>query len=606
MLDTPPIQPTHACKKRTERAEISKKAFIAKFHPITAITAAKRARHAARRDMYVIRISTTDNPARICRARARVTYRRAAPNIARARGGARANARSHLAMRPGSAASSLYDDALDAAPRVERAGHPVRYGFAQAFGERGAHARPPIIPNEADVISSVQFSNTTDMVATGDRGGRIVILRRARPGRAGRRAGRLGDPNAPQFRFWTQFQSHEPEFDYLKSMEIEERINQIRWCRQSGGAQRIITTNDKTVKVWRVYEKDVKAVANISPSAVPRVASESSEGPSSPYSVRRARADPGIETGILDRPSLRVPRMVRRGTITTASPRRVFSKSHVYHINSLSLNSDEETFLSADDLRINLWNLDAGGRGFTLLDMKPDNMEDLTEVVTCAQFHPRHCHTIMHSSSRGAVKICDMRQTARCGGWEKKFQANDDQYSRASFFSEIIASISDVKFSPDGRYILTRDYMNLRLWDVNMERAPLLVLPVHERLRLRLCDLYENDCIFDKFQCCFSHDGGSLLTGSYNSLFQTYSASSGVGAAIEASVDFVSGMSGRHLYDAKALATSLISHSTASELVDPNRRIMHLDASPTESIAAVAAGPALYIYYGAQKRMLIP
>ena len=28
-----------------------------------------------------------------------------------------------------------------------------------------------------------------------------------------------------------------------------------------------------------------------------------------------------------------------------------------YHINSISLNSDCETFISADDLRINLWNL---------------------------------------------------------------------------------------------------------------------------------------------------------------------------------------------------------------------------------------------------------
>ena len=31
-----------------------------------------------------------------------------------------------------------------------------------------------------------------------------------------------------QYRFLTEFQSHEPEFDYLKSLEIEEKINYIR------------------------------------------------------------------------------------------------------------------------------------------------------------------------------------------------------------------------------------------------------------------------------------------------------------------------------------------------------------------------------------------
>jgi hypothetical protein len=31
-----------------------------------------------------------------------------------------------------------------------------------------------------------------------------------------------------QYCFLTEFQSHEPEFDYLKSLEIEEKINCIR------------------------------------------------------------------------------------------------------------------------------------------------------------------------------------------------------------------------------------------------------------------------------------------------------------------------------------------------------------------------------------------
>lgn len=526
-------------------------------------------------------------------------------------------------------------------------GHPVRYSFAQAFGEKGADAIAVMPIQEADLISAVRFSDSSEMIATGDKGGRIVILRQMqdrasddgestlvssdmdddvdaddsvcddRTTQSQRRvtgfeeatapdntsSSPLPRQRAPNFTFWTQFQSHEPEFDYLKSMEIEEKINQIRWCRRVNGDHRLITTNDKTIKIWRVFEKQVTAITTLA-SPYPRISSPVS--PSSSCGAMPSACGNSLSalTSAQSAPkqnpcaSLSLPVVERRGSFVQAVPRRVFPGVHAYHINSISLNSDEETFLSADDLRVNMWNLNVGGDGFNVLDLKPDNMEELTEVITSAEFHPQHCHLFMHSSSRGTVKLCDLRQSALCQSWSKEYVAHDDKSSRNPFFSEIIASISDVEFSPDGRYVLSRDYMSLRLWDLNMERAPVLVIPVQEHLRNRLCELYENDCIFDKFQCKFSHDGGSLLTGSYNSLFQTYSAADGGGAAVEASVDYVSGMSGRHRFTPEGLSANLIACSPASELVDPSRRILHLDSSPHSEVAAVAAGPALYLYYG--------
>jgi serine/threonine-protein phosphatase 2A regulatory subunit B len=60
--------------------------------------------------------------------------------------------------------------------------------------------------------------------------------------------------------------------------------------------------------------------------------------------------------------------------------RRIFANAHTYHINSISLNSDQETYLSADDLRINLWHLEITDQSFNIVDIKPANMEELTEV----------------------------------------------------------------------------------------------------------------------------------------------------------------------------------------------------------------------------------
>jgi serine/threonine-protein phosphatase 2A regulatory subunit B len=49
----------------------------------------------------------------------------------------------------------------------------------------------------------------------------------------------------------------------------------------------------------------------------------------------------------------------------------------------------------------------------------------------------------------------------------------------------------------------------------------LLVFLKHYRITddvlliIQLCDLYENDSIFDKFECCLSGDSQRVATGSY-------------------------------------------------------------------------------------------
>lgn len=41
-------------------------------------------------------------------------------------------------------------------------------------------------------------------------------------------------------------------------------------------------------------------------------------------------------------------------------------------------------------------------------------MEDLSEVITAAQFHPSACSLFIYSSSKGTIRLCDMRQRALC------------------------------------------------------------------------------------------------------------------------------------------------------------------------------------------------
>lgn len=263
-------------------------------------------------------------------------------------------------------------------------------------------------------------------------------------------------PKRGEYNVYSTFQSHEPEFDYLKSLEIEEKINKIRWLKRKNQAHFLLSTNDKTIKLWKVSERDKRV-----------------EG----YNTKE-------ETGTIRDPNtittLRVPATKPMDLLVEASPRRIFANAHTYHINSISVNSDQETYLSADDLRINLWHLEITDQCFNIVDIKPTNMEELTEVITAAEFHPNECNLFVYSSSKGTIRLCDMRSSALCDRHAKQFEEPDNPTNR-SFFSEIISSISDVKLSNSGRYLISRDYLSVKVWDLHMESRPVETYPVSIR-----------------------------------------------------------------------------------------------------------------------------
>lgn len=355
--------------------------------------------------------------------------------------------------------------------------------FSQCFGDKGD------IENitEADIISTVEFDGNGTFLATGDKGGRVVLFER-----------NASKKNSCEYKFFTEFQSHDAEFDYLKSLEVEEKINKIKWLKSSNNSLYLLSTNDKTIKLWKIMERQVKLVSETNLNGMDHL-------PSNKFTI----AD------------LKLPKMTFHDKLILAQPKKIYSNAHAYHINSISVNSDQETYLSSDDLRINLWNLEIPDQLFNIVDIKPTNMEELTEVITSAEFHPQHCNLFMYSLSKGTIKLSDMRSNSLCDTHARVFEEYLDPASH-NFFTEITLSISDVKFSHDGRYIVSRDYMTVKIWDLAMELKPVKTINVHEHLRDRLCDTYENDAIFDKFEVQFSGDNRSVMTGSYNNNFMIY------------------------------------------------------------------------------------
>lgn len=410
---------------------------------------------------------------------------------------------------------------------------------------------------DADVLSAVEFDQSGNFLATGDRGGRIVVLEfdgskkpkiaqdkksdnqkqsEQSPGSSSKR--NKSQP-AIHYKFHCEFQSHDPEFDYVKSLTIDERINKIKWLKPTNNAQYMLSTNDKVVKLWKIYEKELKMVTNLN--------------------VLQA-GDEGRKIN-----SLMVPSLESSESFVISEPRRFFSNVHEFAINSLSPNTDGESFLTADNLRINLWNLEIYDQSFNIIDMKPkDPIEPLVEVITCAEFHPTQCNTLLYSSNLGIVRLADMRDRAVCDGGGVNFGPSSIvcRNQEEKIMAEVTQTITDCKFSPSGRFMVSRDYLTVKLWDIKMNKMPVETIKIHEYLQDKLTDLYHNECIFDNFGVAINNRN-SIVAGGYNNYFHIYDLNNRTDTFIEASKNpmGVLNLDGSAMHEGPA--------SGAEELVSP-------------------------------------
>jgi len=138
-----------------------------------------------------------------------------------------------------------------------------------------------------------------------------------------------------------------------------------------------------------------------------------------------------------------------------------------------------------------------------------------------------------------------------------------------------------------------------------MDSGPVATFQVHEYLRPKLCDLYENDSIFDKFECCLSGDGLHVATGSYSNLFRVFGCSpeSVEASTLEASRNPMR----RQVVDPARPARTLTgavrrggentSVDGSGNSCDLSTKLLHLAWHPTENSIACAAANSLYMYY---------
>lgn len=144
-----------------------------------------------------------------------------------------------------------------------------------------------------------------------------------------------------------------------------------------------------------------------------------------------------------------------------------------------------------------------------------------------------------------------------------------------------------------------------------MESRPVKTIPIHDHLRGKLCDLYENDCIFDKFECIWGGDdkyvaiaplvlillimthifSRHVLTGSYHNYFRIYDSDTLQDVVLQADKSAfkakkIGGLGGK-MGAKNGARTGGLRDAMSLETLDFNKKILHASWHPRENTIAV-------------------
>ncbi len=474
----------------------------------------------------------------------------------------------------------------------------LRFSPKQCFGSSN---QAEIV--DADMLSTVQFDDRGEYLGTGDRGGRVVIFKR-NSGKGSKSNGKVS--KSSEYKFYAEFLSHEPGFDYLKSLEVEERINQVKWLPgRSRNALFLLSTNDKTVKLWKLRESGT--------SLVPMVVNtqQMSSGTVDPinrhskrnYPASYERSQCRMNGEIKGTPRLELPRIRRGKSYVVASPSRIFANAYVYHINSTDPSCDGEHFLASDEFGINIQNYNVTECLFNVVDIKSGMMDEITEVITSSIFLPNHSNIFLYSTSKGIIRVCDLRQSTKCGSEAVALKDANGMDAMSCSASEATCSISDIQSTQDGRYIASRDYMTVKLWDTHMSKKPFRTFGVHNHLKDKLIRLHRNGYTFDKFNVEFNGAGSHVLTGSYNNTCHIYSFNTDAHSTIQ----LCKQPTRRKTGERKPIGTlsgrgdMMEQRVTSTHNICFDKKITHASWHPGEDTLAMGAQNKLFFYCGKRK-----
>ena len=151
-------------------------------------------------------------------------------------------------------------------------------------------------------------------------------------------------------------------------------------------------------------------------------------------------------------------------------------------LHSLTLGPDMESFITADESRVDLWNIEkTKDEVYNLVDYERRNPVASDERVMCAEFNKGSGFTFLYTTSKGKINICDLRESSDFHSRPSLQLQVNEKLGAFHWLNDSASCVSDARFVPFSHYVASRDYMCVKLWDLRYASGivPSKTLPVY-------------------------------------------------------------------------------------------------------------------------------
>jgi serine/threonine-protein phosphatase 2A regulatory subunit B len=132
--------------------------------------------------------------------------------------------------------------------------------------------------------------------------------------------------------------------------------------------------------------------------------------------------------------------------------------------------------------------------------------------------HPKSDSLFLYGMSQGSLKVGDLRISGSGDKNTTCFKTIGSS-QKSNYLLNLISNISSATFMQNGKYMVSRDYLTVKVWDICNTKKPVSCTVLNEGLKSKLCEMVENEAIYDQFGVTVNGEGNTILTGSYNNTF---------------------------------------------------------------------------------------
>ena len=438
----------------------------------------------------------------------------------------------------------------------------MEWRYSQFLGEKLTHDQIINEPeNESFLVTNCKFSRDGQNVVVTDKGGRVILFKKNET-----------KNKQPKLDYFYEFAAQEREFDVHKSIEYTEEIRGLAILPSTNANKvDILTAGYRTIKFDRIHKEKIKVFDQ---------------------SGAKGLSGPGK--------SIVIPKVTNVNTETKNKTKRVYKFIHNNEINTLCENKiNTNNFMSSDEFKIFLWDLNVPNEVFNLVDIDPgtemDNPEKITKSVVC-DYNP---HLFAYGTNKGNIKFCDLRTSSDSVTFSKNFLDENSNLNK-TVFAQSLLGVHDLSVSFSNNYLLaSRHFLSVNLWDLRKQNEPFTKFLVYEPVINKLSYLYQNNYLNDKFSISTDNNGKYIITGGYNNMFHVLDIEQRLNTQIV--IDEMN----EKLSNTNVIRKINSKGSCFYKKDDPNlskinfdKKILHQVYSPVENYSIMVIYNCLYTYTG--------